>query len=238
MIPIRDVNPTRTFPAVTLAIIAVNVLIFALWQPHDATTDAFIVEQAAIPCEVTGGDPISSADLDAGTCVVDNQAPFFPSKVVSLSVLVSMFLHGDLMHIGFNMWSLWIFGNNVEEAFGRSRYLAMYLISGLAATLGYVALNPDSVIPLVGASGAIAGAIGSYLILFPRHRITAYVPPVFVFPTSAMWFIGIWFVGQFFIGSGSGVAWQAHVAGFLVGALITWLMKRSLQSRLVAIHGP
>ena len=238
MIPIRDINPTRVLPAVTLAIIAVNVALFLLWQPRDASSQDFIFEQAAVPCELTSGEPLSPADFEARTCVDDDEQPFYPSKSIILSTIVSMFLHGDFMHIAFNMWSLWIFGNNVEEAFGRGRYLGVYLIAGVAATLGYVALNPNSIIPLVGASGAIAGIIGAYLVLYPRHRITAWVPPIFVFPISAKWFIVIWFVGQFFIGDGSGIAWQAHVAGFVVGAAITWIMRRPLEARLVAIHGP
>ncbi len=237
MIPIRDVNPTRTKPAITLVIIAINVFVFLVLQPRDASGQEFVFEQAAIPCEVTSGAPLSTADFNAGTCVDDTEQPLFPRKSISLSVLASMFLHGDLLHVAFNLWSLWIFGNNIEEAFGRIGYLAMYLISGLAATLGYVALNPDSIVPLVGASGAIAGVIGGYLVLFPRHQITSYVPPIFIIPLPAMFFIGFWFVGQFFIGSESAIAWQAHVAGFIVGVGITLMMRSSLRRRLQSIHG-
>lgn len=238
MIPIRDVNPTRVRPLVTLALIAINLFVFLVVQPRDTSGQEFVVAQAAIPCEITSGDPLSPADIDAGTCVNNDDEAFFPAKSVSFSVLASMFLHGDLLHIGFNLWSLWIFGNNIEEAFGRVRYLAMYLISGLAATLGYVVLNPESIVPLVGASGAIAGVIGAYLVLFPRHQITAYVPPIFVIPLPATFFILFWFAGQFFIGSESAVAWQAHVAGFLVGFGITFLMRSPLRARLNTIHGP
>lgn len=237
MIPIRDVNPTRVKPFVTLVLIAINLFVFLVVQPRDTSGQDFVVAQAAIPCEVATGSPLSPADINAGTCVNDADQPFFPGKSISFSVLASMFLHGDFLHIGFNLWSLWIFGNNIEEAFGRTRYLAMYLISGLAATLGYVALNPESIVPLVGASGAIAGVIGAYLVLFPRHQITAYVPPIFVIPLPATIFILFWFVGQFFIGSESAVAWQAHVVGFLVGFGITFLMRSPLRSRLNTIHG-
>lgn len=238
MIPLSDVNPTRLKPFITLLLIGINVAIFFFIQPRDATVDSFALAQATIPCELTSGVPLSQADFDAGTCVDDTRVPFFPGKSIELSILVSMFLHGDFMHLAFNMWSLWIFGNNIEEAFGRARYLAMYLIAGLAATLGYVALNPGSIVPLVGASGAIAGVLGAYLVLFPRHRINSFMPPFFVFPMPAMWFIGIWFVGQFFIGSESNIAWQAHVAGFLAGAIITRAMRSALVRRLASIHGP
>lgn len=224
MIPLHDDNPTEITPFLTISFIAACVLVFLFQNTLSQEQELlFVYQYGAIPGVLFGHKAL-------------------PPEVASLpavaSLVTSMFLHGGWMHLIGNMLYLWIFGNNIEEAFGRARYLAMYLIAGLAATLGYVALNPGSIVPLVGASGAIAGVLGAYLVLFPRHRINSFMPPFFVFPMPAMWFIGIWFVGQFFIGSESNIAWQAHVAGFLAGAIITRAMRSALVRRLASIHGP
>ncbi len=240
MIPIRDINPTVTKPLVTLTLIAINVIVFLLVQPHDSTAeiDSFAYEYAAIPCELRTNDPLDAAEVRSGVCEeADLGAAVFADKNVPLSVLSSMFLHGDVLHIAFNMWSLWIFGNNVEEAFGRAGYLGMYLAGGILATLGYAALNADSTLPLVGASGAIAAVMGAYLVLFPTHRILSLVFIFFV-PIPAIVLIGIWLVGQFGIDPSSNVAWEAHVAGFLFGALIALVLRVPLLRRLNAQRTP
>ena len=240
MIPIRDINPTVIRPVVTLALIAINLAIFFVVQPPSDDPDAerFAYEYAAIPCELRTNDPLETTEVRTGQCIeASGGREIFPDKIIPLSVLSSMFLHGDLLHVAFNMWSLWIFGNNVEEAFGRVGYLGMYLAGGVVATLGYAVLNPDSTIPLVGASGAIAAVMGAYLVLFPTHRILSLVFVFFVAVPAAL-FIGIWFIGQFGVDPASNVAWQAHVAGLIFGVLIALLLRGPLLRRIEAYRRP
>jgi len=243
LLPIRDINPTVIRPVVTVALIVINVFVFFGFQPQDsqAEADRFAYEYAAIPCEIRSGDPLEVAEIETGVCADSGSAvpgpEVFPEKIVFLSVLSSMFLHGDILHIAFNMWSLWIFGNNVEEAFGRAGYIGMYLAGGILATLGYAVFNLDSTIPLVGASGAIAAVMGAYLVLFPTHRILSLVFFFFV-PVPAVLFIGIWFFGQFSIDPASNVAWEAHVAGFAFGVVIALLLRAPLLRRLEAHRTP
>jgi membrane associated rhomboid family serine protease len=141
-----------------------------------------------------------------------------------------MFLHGGVAHVLLNMWFLWIFGNNVEEAYGHLRYLGFYLVGGIAATLAFLFFNAESTIPLVGASGAIAVALGSYAVLFPGHRVLSFVGWIVVRVPAAL-FLAIWFFVQFGVGD-TGVAWEAHVGGFVVGALVTLLFRRRLLARV------
>ena len=145
-----------------------------------------------------------------------------------------MFLHGGLFHVLSNMWFLFIFGNNVEEAFGPLSYLLLYLVAGILATIGFALSNPESAVPLVGASGAVAGVLGAYAVLFPRHQILTLFGFFFV-PVSALFFLGFWFFGQFFVGDVS-VAWEAHVVGFVAGALIAAVLRRPLLRRVKALH--
>lgn len=234
MFPIRDVNPTRIRPLVTLAVVAANVIVFFLIQPQESpAADEFAYRNAAIACEITTGEPLDFAEIRGDLCVkraLDVQP--FPEKQVHLAVLVSMFLHAGLAHIAFNMWSLWIFGNNVEEAFGHLGYGAFYLASGIAATVGFVVANPDTTVPLVGASGAIAGVMGAYLVLFPRHRVLTLVF-FYVVAIPAVTFLGLWFLSQFLLaGEESGIAWEAHVAGFAFGVLAALLLRRRLLTRV------
>ncbi len=236
MLPIRDINPTLTTPVATLAIIALNAAVFFLWQPQGTGPDAieFVYERAAIACELTTGEALSIQEIETDTCT-DTGAAFFPDKNVWLSALVSMFLHGGLAHVLGNMWFLWIFGNNVEEAFGLVGYLGLYLITGLVATAAFVVVNQDSTIPLVGASGAIAGVLGAYLVLYPTHRVMTLLFLFFV-PVPAVLFLGIWLLSQFAVQS-PGVAWQAHVGGFIAGALLALPLRPVLLGRVRKIHG-
>ena len=228
MFPIRDLNPSRGTALVTIALILVNVATFFAWQPHgDPQAEAeFLYRRAAVACEVTGLAPISVVDLDAGRCVPDRSPALFPTKQIGLSILVSMFLHGGLLHLLGNMWFLWIFGDNIEEAFGHLGYLLMYLVAGIGATLGFSLLHADSVEPLIGASGAIAGVLGAYLVLFPRGWVLA-LWFLGIVPVPAVLFLGLWFLGQFGVAT-EGVAWEAHVVGFVIGAAIALLFRARL----------
>jgi membrane associated rhomboid family serine protease len=231
VLPIRDVNPTRITPVVTLVLIAINVLVFYLIQGRGSADEeqAFIYERAAIACEVTTGAPLGVDEILGDECLPGAQEPIFPDKNVFLALFTSMFLHGGTFHLLFNMWFLWIFGNNVEEAYGHVGYLALYLIGGLVATGAYVVFNPAATVPLVGASGAIAVAMGAYAVLFPGHQVLSFVG-WFLIPLPAALFLVIWFVAQFGLG-GTGTAWEAHAGGFVFGAVMSLLLRSRLIRR-------
>jgi membrane associated rhomboid family serine protease len=153
----------------------------------------------------------------------DFAAACFPHKNVYLAVLTSLFLHGSLAHLAFNMLFLWIFGNNLEDRWGRVRYLLFYLAAGIVATLAFVLTSPHSVVPLIGASGAIAGVMGAYLVLFPTTRILGLVG-FLPLPLPAWVFLGFWFGSQF-LGGSDGVAYAAHVGGFLFGMAVGGVVR-------------
>lgn len=237
MIPIRDINPTHTAPIITILLIVANIGVFVLFQQFDDAGEeaAFLVERAVIACEVTTSEPLSVTEIREAVCR-EGGASVFPDKNVYLAALTSMFLHAGLFHIFFNMLYLWIFGNNVEEAFGRLGFLALYVASGVAATAAFVFLNPDSTTPLVGASGAIAGVLGAYAVLFPNHRVLSLIFFVFL-PVPSLLFLGVWFLSQFGVADPS-VAWEAHVAGFVFGLAIAGVLRRPLLRRIDAIQRP
>lgn len=236
MIPIRDVNPSLTSSAVTFLLIAASTVVFLFIQPRDLDDEVeFSYRQAAIACEITTGEALSVDEINSQECRDGDGNSLFADKSLAQSVLVSMFLHAGLLHLAGNMWSLWIFGNNVEDAFGTFGYLLLYFASGVAATVGFVALNPDTTIPLVGASGAISGVMGAYLVLFPRARVVSVFPVLFFLPIAvpATIFLVLWFGAQLaLIGQASGIAWEAHVAGFAFGAAVAALGRRPLLARV------
>jgi membrane associated rhomboid family serine protease len=243
LLPLKDFNPTRRPAIATVLLIVVCGATYFLVEPAGRSfgvsanragatcADAeFNLAHAAIPYELTHSRPLAEAQAEdaisqAGCPVSDHES--HPRKNVWLAVIYSMFLHANLLHIGGNMLFLWVFGNNIEDRRGPVRYLLFYIAAGVVATLGQVALNPSSPFPMVGASGAIAGVMGAYLVLYPNVRIRSLII-VFILPfvrdIRAKWLLGFWFVSQFFIGSGSSVAWGAHVSGFVFGALVglTW----------------
>ncbi len=232
MFPLKDVNPTRITPFVTFGFIVANLLVFFVIQSQQtpAEREEFLYRRAAIGCEITTLQPLSAEEILTGRCLSGSEEPVFPEKIPFCSVLTSMFRHGGIPHVVINMWFLWIFGNNVEEAFGRLRYILMYIAGGVGATLTFVAANPDSTIPLVGASGAIAAVLGSYAVLFPGHRVLSLLG-WFIVPVPAAVFLGVWFVLQFGLG-GTNVAWEAHTGGFAFGFALTLLFRRRLLRRV------
>ncbi len=219
MIPLRDDIPARRAPIVTWTLIAVNVVVF-LYQvglPEDRL-GLLIALRGLVPRRYT--DPAWAAEIG------------FPQDGY-LSFITSMFLHGSWLHLIANMWSLWIFGDNVEDRMGRIRFLLFYLMCGVAAGLLHLFASAHSEIPTVGASGAIAGVLGAYFILFPRARVLTLVPILFIplfFELPAITFLLIWIGLQLFqawsemgIEGGGGVAWWAHIGGFGAGALLHWI---------------
>ena len=249
VLPLRDLNPVRRVPVVTLLIIAVNVFVYLAVQPHGqhGESDRFVYDHAVIPCEVVHGHPLSQKQVALDDCsvtagpavvqtsrgpvrVTDEQIA--PHKNVYLAIVVSMFLHANLVHLLGNMLFLWIFGNNVEDRLRPLGFTFFYFAAGIVATLVFTAANATSVSPLVGASGAIAGVMGAYLIWFPRARILSVVLPLFFLPfyLPAAFVLLVWFVTQFFTDPNNGVAWVAHVAGFAFGAAIGLALRDT--------HGP
>jgi membrane associated rhomboid family serine protease len=236
VIPLGDENPTRRRAWVTIILILVNVGVYFLVQPGSAEVDAtaeFHYRNAAIPCELRTREPLSEDEIRGALlghelCEEDDtSAEVFPGKRVLLAALVSMFLHGSILHLAGNMLFLWIFGNNIEDRLGPLLYIAFYVASGVVATIAHVAVQPDSTIPVVGASGAIAGVMGAYLVWFPNAPVrTVLLLGFFVlFPQiRAKWLLGFWFVSQFFVNPNEGVAWMAHVGGFVFGALAGLLL--------------
>jgi len=210
MIPLRDVIPSRTTPGVTITLIAVNVLVF-LFQAtlSDRAGEAFIYGFGLIPMHFS-----------------------------FVTVFTAMFVHAGLAHLIGNMLFLWIFGDNVEDRLGHGRFVLFYAICGFAAAFAQVALEPTSLIPMVGASGAVAGVMGAYLVLYPHSRVLMLFPfPLFLFELPAVIFLGVWFFMQFLNGVGQlpifqqdqisgGVAFWAHVAGFIAGLILVMIMKR------------
>ncbi len=253
MFPIKDENPTSSTPIVTILLIAINIVVF-LTEPVFATGREGAVKQieyfacrAAIPYEVTHGTRVGD-ELRGRTFPPDPEASVYaiaerltcPRKNVWLSILTSMFLHGSLLHIAGNMLFLWVFGNNVEDRLGKLKYILFYLLAGVAATYAQSYVFPSSATPLIGASGAIAGILGAYLLMFPRARIRHLALILFIpifFDLSAAWSIGLWFLIQLLQGVGSvttgtGVAYMAHVGGFLAGMLLLLIFRpRSASAR-------
>lgn len=236
MLPIRDLNPTRVKPWVTLGLIAACVFVFFSLQNQETLAEQaeFLYRRAAVACEITTGQPLSAFEIENRVCSTEPGPVVFPDKQPWTAALISMFLHGSLGHLLFNMWSLWIFGNNVEEAFGHIRFAMVYLLGGIAATLAFVFVNPGSTVPLVGASGAIAAALGAYAVLFPGHRIITFVG-WFLLPVPAIVFLGVWFFAQFGLG-GTNTAWEAHVGGFLFGVVVALMFRGPLLRRVARVH--
>jgi membrane associated rhomboid family serine protease len=258
VIPVHDINPVRRTPWVTYALIAANVLVLLLFTPgglpgtaSSAATvcqqQAFYERYGAIPRELitdqqmrevpTGGE-VGTAQGPA--CLVGRPSYH---KIPPLSVLYAMFVHAGWLHLLGNMLFLLIFGNNIEDRFGRVLYLIFYLASGYVATYAFAAMNSGSVQPLVGASGAIAGVLGAYIVLYPRARVWSLVPFLFFIPLRipAWLVLGLWFVLQwaYSIGPASpgGVAYVAHVFGFVFGLLVG-LIVRAASNRPGPVYRP
>ena len=232
MFPLKDNIPTERFPVLTVGLIAVNVLMFLFFQGWPGIDNENVVEYGAIPYEITNpGEqctvPGAPAELACGES----------SGLAStwLTLLTSMFMHGGLLHIAGNMLFLWIFGNNVEDAMGRVKFILFYLGGGLAATLAQVLIDTGSTVPSIGASGAVAAVLGAYAILYPRARVVTLII-IIVFITlielPALLVLGLWFLMQLYYGSselaqpvgGGGVAYWAHIGGFVFGLLLVKLL--------------
>jgi membrane associated rhomboid family serine protease len=227
LFPIKDNIPTDRFPVVTVALIALNVIAYFFWQkggltfgdPSSQHYVCNVANYAQIPFEVTHpGEQVATQGCPA------------PTAPTWLTLFTSMFMHGGLLHLGGNMLFLWIFGNNVEDSMGPFKFIVFYLLGGLAATAGQVLVGSDSTVPNIGASGAIAAVLGGYLLLFPRARVVTIIFIVFFFTIvelPAILILGFWFIQQALFGyfdlgnggQGGGVAYFAHIGGFVFGLI-------------------
>jgi membrane associated rhomboid family serine protease len=235
MFPLRDDIPTRTVPWVNYLIIAICAVVFSVQAAAPDGGERIVFQFGMVPARVTGLPPTPPPEPPPGH--PELRFPTFdevppPAVTPWLTLFSCMFLHGGLMHIVGNMWFLYIFGDNVEDRYGHLGYAAMYLGSGLAAGVLHVVSSPASPIPTVGASGAIAGVMGAYFIMFKHARVMTLIPlGIFtqLVAVPAPFFLGLWFVFQIISAAGSsgiggGVAWWAHVGGFVAGLGATWLI--------------
>lgn len=218
MIPLKDDNPTRTYPYVTVTLIVINILVFFYELSLGPYFQPFL--------DMYGAKPLFVFNMKA--------PPGYPSPYVT--IFTSMFLHGGFFHVAGNMLYLWIFGNNIEDSMGHFRFIIFYLISGIVAVYTFSIVNPHSVVPMVGASGAVSGVLGAYLILFPRAKVLTLVPFGFymqIVKVPAIFVLGFWIVVQIINGMvsrgvGGGVAWFAHIGGFLAGLILIGLFKKRM----------
>jgi membrane associated rhomboid family serine protease len=222
VIPLRDIIPSRTTPFVTICLIALNIVVFLYELTLGRTVDAFMLYYGLVPAAFSW-----------------------------VNVFTSMFLHGGFLHVAGNMLYLWIFGDNVEDRMGHGRFVVFYLLCGVAAALAQAITTPDSAVPMVGASGAIAGVMGAYFVLYPRSRIVTLIPLFFFFQVievPAIAFLGIWFLMQFLSGvyaigtvgrtggAMGGIAVWAHVAGFVAGITGVAMFRRPERQRVEWWH--
>jgi membrane associated rhomboid family serine protease len=255
VIPIKDDIPTRRFPIVTVVLIAINVIVYFVFEQGllglGEQGNEVVVEYGAIPIEIT--DPgTGCASVEGGAAIqcgpdgfAPDQAPFW------VTILTSMFLHGSLLHLGGNMLFLWVFGNNIEDSMNRLVFVVFYLLGGVAALGLQVAMDPNSVVPTVGASGAIAAVLGAYARLYPHARVVTVVFIIIIFTIvtlPALLVLGVWFLLQLLpafsepVGStGGGIAYFAHIGGFLFGLLLIRLFANNVnedydQARRIPVY--
>ncbi len=222
MIPLKDENPTEIFPYVTIGLIVINTIFF-LFQIAQGPElqNLIILRLGTIPYEITHFTDIHPA----------------AAIPVPLTLFSSIFMHAGFLHLGGNMLYLWIFGNNIEDSMGHIRFIFFYLLCGLLASFTHILLEANSRIPMIGASGAISGVLGAYILLYPRAQVITLVPIFFfirIMSLPAVLFLGIWFLMQF-LSSGGGVAWYAHIGGFIAGFVLIPLFSKRGKRRFRTI---
>lgn len=217
LFPYKDENPSSKFPIVTVLLIFINIAVFIWTLPilfgNEETANAFF-----------------------------SQYGFVPAQFSIIAIITSMFLHGGIDHIAGNMWYLWLFGDNVEDRFGRIKYVIFYLAAGLFASLVHYISDPFSAIPAIGASGAISGVLGAYAAIFPKVKVKTFVPALYqTFELPAVFMIGFWFILQIIFGTvsflgaeGSGIAFFAHIGGFVFGYMIGKVYNKKLWEKLLS----
>jgi membrane associated rhomboid family serine protease len=244
VIPMADENPVRHFPWCTLMLILTCTIVYFAVQPGrdiklswtgiesqriNANDLRFVTDNAGIPCELVRGRPLTEDEFqrtnnsNTDACTHGSGPSHSPGKNVYLAAVLTMFLHGSITHLFGNMLFLWVFGNNIEDRRGWWRFLLLYLVGGAVATASQVAIDPSSTVPIIGASGAIAAVMGAYLVSYPKARIKSiiFLGPVLLRKVTAAWLLILWFLTQFlYVFNNAGIAWGAHVGGFLFGVLV------------------
>jgi membrane associated rhomboid family serine protease len=232
LIPLKDDIPSTHFPLVTVIFVCINVLVFLFQFSLGKQAQGFAAAFGATPFEITH-------HVDLAPTII------FP---VFLTIFTAMFLHGGILHLAGNMLYLWIFGDNVEDAMGSIRFLFFYLACGVIAALAHIATEPNSMIPMIGASGAISGVLGAYLLLYPRAKVLTLITLFYfirIVKLPAVILLGFWIVIQFLSGAlsltnktgGGGVAWFAHIGGFIAGmVLIPFFKKKKLRGHIFICH--
>ena len=246
MFPLKDDIPTRRFPVVTLALIVINVAVYFLFEQGlwdlGETGNERVLEFGAIPYEISHPGDECAVDASGSQVVCEGQEGVSGSAPEQVpwwaTIFTSMFMHGSLLHLGGNMLFLWIFGNNVEDSMSRVGYLAFYLLGGIAALGAQVVIDTDSAVPTVGASGAIAAVLGGYALLYPRARVITLVFIIIIFTVielPALVVLGLWFLLQLLpafsepvVAEGGGVAYFAHIGGFLFGLALIKLFATNV----------
>lgn len=221
MIPLKDENPAKTLSFITIAIIVINVLTFIYELTLSSRLEDKITLFAAIPYNIT----------------------HMNNPLALVTLITSLFFHGGFAHILGNMLYLWVFGNNIEDRLGHAKFILFYLSCGIVATLGYIITSPNSKLPLIGASGAISGVLGAYLLLYPRAKILVLIPLFYIWrivKLEAFWFLLFWIILQFFYGATTfaltdasekgGIAWFAHIFGFFAGMLFLGILLKRKSS--------
>jgi membrane associated rhomboid family serine protease len=249
VIPLKDSIPTERFPWLTIALIVANVVVYFGLQGGGILSgpdQQIVIEYGAIPYEIThpGYECFAFPGEDGLTC--DNGGHGQPATWVT--ILTSMFMHGGLLHLGGNMLFLWVFGNNIEDSMGKVRFVAFYLLGGLVAVLAQTGIDPDAAIPTIGASGAVAAVLGGYALLYPRARIVTLIFIIIFFTIvelPALLVLGAWFVLQAINGvgdvatpaaGGGGVAYFAHIGGFLFGLIAVKLFANRVHDDYERAH--
>jgi membrane associated rhomboid family serine protease len=253
VIPLKDDIPTRRFPVLTVSIIVICCVVYflfeqGLWSLGD-TGNERVLEYGAIPYEIT--NPGKECGELEGQIVCEREAGALPEDLAAwwVTIFTSMFMHGSLLHLGGNMLFLWIFGNNIEDSMGRGRFVVFYLLGGVAALLAQVAIDPDAAVPTVGASGAIAAVLGGYALLYPRARVITLIFIIIFFTIielPALAVLGFWILmqlafgaaelGQPVAGGEGGVAYFAHIGGFVFGLLLIKLFADRVHDDYEASH--
>jgi len=229
VIPISDINPARNTPVISRIFMFATVGVFILIQPkNQIELFNFFYQYSAIPCELINFSPISESQFYNNDCFNNQSSSIFPEKNLLLSVISANFFHANFIHILGNLWSFWIFGNNVEDKLGKFRFVIFLIFIGIISISVHTYLNQDSLIPIVGASGIVSGLMGAYVFMFPNARLLVLVPFGFLFPTTikAKFFMVFWFLSQILISiSDQNISWEAHVGGFIFGYLLLRILN-------------
>ncbi|MDA7547812.1 rhomboid family intramembrane serine protease [Acidimicrobiia bacterium] len=229
MIPISDINPAENTPYITRFFIFFTIAVYILLQPKNSTDlFNFFYEFSAIPCEIQKGVPLSANQFYSNDCMVTIDNIIFANKNLMLSLITANFLHANLLHLVGNLWSFWIFGNNIEDKLGNLKFI-IFLMFAAGGSIGtHIFLNYSDLNPIVGASGIVSALMGAYLYRFPNAKLLVLVPFGIIFPTTikAKYFMAFWFASQVLISlQNNNISWEAHIGGFFVGYLAMRLIN-------------